>query len=413
MTRASRPATFLPAMATIRPTTPADHAGIHALLASANLPVEGVDAPHTHSWVAMKDGRLAGVIALEVYSDAGFLRSVAVAPNFQNQGIGTALVRHLLTESVGLGVQTLYLLTLTAEQWFPRFGFRLVPQGDVDPRVRQSPEFRGVCPESARTMVIGPQAVPQFTSESFRNVYADTLRADAYATLEFPATYGLAFRDLPELFKRHVTGSRALDFGCGAGRSTRFLQRAGFDTVGVDIAEEMLERARVRDPGGRYHRIPDTGVALPREEHRPFDLVLSAFAFDNIPTAERKVDILQSIRRILAPGTGRFVNLVSAPEIYLHEWVSFSTRDFPRNRYARSGETVRIVMLDVDDHRPVEDVLCTEDDYRAVHQAAGLRTVEVHRPLGQEEDGVTWKTEREVSPWAIHVLAPLDAGENS
>ena len=66
----------------------------------------------------------------------------------------------------------------------------------------------------------------------FSNVYDDPLRAEAYSTLEFPGTYYLAFRDLPPILRTCVQGTRALDFGCGAGRSTRFLRGLGFETVG-------------------------------------------------------------------------------------------------------------------------------------------------------------------------------------
>ena len=106
---------------------------------------------------------------------------------------------------------------------------------------------------------------------------------------------------------------------------------------------------------------------------------------------------------MLAAG-GRIVNLVSAPEIYLHEWASFSTKDFPENRHAGAGDVVRIVMLDVPDRRPVEDVLWPDAAYRDVYREAGLEVVEWYRPLGRADEPQPWVSETTVAPWSIYVL---------
>ena len=87
------------------------------------------------------------------------------------------------------------------------------------------------------------------------NCYEDANRANAYATLEFANTYYLAYRDLPEILSAHVIGLRALDFGCGTGRSTRMLRKLGFDVTGVDISEDMLHIAKVTDPSGDYRLV--------------------------------------------------------------------------------------------------------------------------------------------------------------
>ena len=95
-------------------------------------------------------------------------------------------------------------------------------------------------------------------NRTFGNVYEDEERARAYATLQFPGTYYLAFRDLPGLIRRYSRGSTALDFGCGTGRSTRFLRNLGLSVVGADISQAMLDQARALDPSGEYHLIRDT-----------------------------------------------------------------------------------------------------------------------------------------------------------
>ncbi len=238
------------------------------------------------------------------------------------------------------------------------------------------------------------------TESSFANVYEDERRAESYDKLEFPGTYHLAFRDLPELFSRHVRGGLALDFGCGAGRSTRFLKRLGFDTTGVDISADMLKLARGRDPEGFYVQTDDSLKAL---ESREFNLIFSAFTFDNIPTAARKSSYFRDLAGRLAPD-GRMVNLVSSPDIYTHEWASFTTKDFPENKLAKSGEQVKIVMTDVDDNRPVVDVMWSDEAYRKIYEQCELNVIEKLTPLGRTDEPFSWKSETAVAPWVIYVL---------
>ena len=235
----------------------------------------------------------------------------------------------------------------------------------------------------------------------FSNTYEDAAYADAYATLELASTYYLAYRDLPWLIRTHVGGRRAVDFGCGAGRSTRFLRSLGFETVGIDISERMIQRALATDPGGDYRLIEEG--RFDQLGTGGYDLVLCAFTFDNIPTLERKVGLFTSLGGLLNK-QGRIVSLVSAPEIYTHEWASFSTMDFPENRQARSGDTVRIVVTDIDDRRAVEDVLWTDEAYQQVYQEAGLEPVETHKPLAHESEPFPWVNETRISPWTIYVL---------
>lgn len=235
----------------------------------------------------------------------------------------------------------------------------------------------------------------------FSNAYEDRKRADAYSKLEFPGTYYLAYRDLPKIISTHVEGIEALDFGCGTGRSTRFLQKLGFNTIGVDISEAMLKKAKENDPKGDYRLIPDGDFSQLKEE--TFDLVLSAFTFDNIPTMEKKVKIFSKIRKMLR-SQGRIINLVCSPEIYIHEWASFSTRDFPENKIAKGGDKVRIVITDTEDKRPVEDIIWPPNYYRETYAKSALIIVEVYKPLAKTSEPYKWINETRIAPWTIYVL---------
>ena len=139
-----------------------------------------------------------------------------------------------------------------------------------------------------------------------------------------------------------------------------------------------------------------------------FNIILAAFTFDNMPT-EAKADALSALRTLLASG-GCLLLVVSSPAIYVNEWASFSTRDFPENRHARDGDRVRIVMLDVPDRRPVEDVFCTDAHYRKLFENAALEVLEVENPLATGKEATRWVSETKTSPWTIYVLGSLTNG---
>jgi len=243
----------------------------------------------------------------------------------------------------------------------------------------------------------------------FTNCYKDVSRADAYATLEFANTYYLAYRDLPAILSEYGTGAKALDFGCGAGRSTRFLRKLGFEVTGVDISEDMLRIARTRDPSGDYRLVPhDSFIEFAPES---FDLIVSLFTFDNIPSAA-KVRIFSDLRNLLRPA-GTMVSVVLSPEMYTHEWASFSTQDFPENAAARSGDVVLNIVTDHQDRRPVEDILCTDESYRAVYREAGLQATEVLKPLAKGDEPYAWVNETKIAPWVIYVLRRAGSSQRS
>jgi hypothetical protein len=112
---------------------------------------------------------------------------------------------------------------------------------------------------------------------------------------------------------------------------------------------------------------------------------------------------LSEMARVLRP-EGAIVNLVSTPEMYTHEWVSFSTQDFPQNRRAGCGDHVLIINKSIGDPRPTVDVLWPDANYRRLYRHAGLEVVEVRKPLGRADEPFEWVNETRIAPWAIYVL---------
>jgi amino-acid N-acetyltransferase len=137
---------------TIRVAVPGDFAGVVRLLEAADLPTAGLDRSLPDFLVAEKSGRVVGAVGLETYGDCALLRSAVVDAGRRGSGLGIDLVESLLRRAETRGMREIYLLTTTAEHFFPRFGFVKISRGDVAPGVRASEEFRGACPDSAIAM---------------------------------------------------------------------------------------------------------------------------------------------------------------------------------------------------------------------------------------------------------------------
>jgi amino-acid N-acetyltransferase len=131
---------------------PEDAAAILRLLSDNKLPLDGVTDCLTSAFVARDGDRVIGVAALEIHPDGGLLRSVAVDAAARGQGLGRRLTGAALDLAGTLELRAVYLLTTTAERFFPTCGFIEIPRAEVPPGVKQSVEFRSACPSTAIVM---------------------------------------------------------------------------------------------------------------------------------------------------------------------------------------------------------------------------------------------------------------------
>ena len=129
-----------------------DLTAVLELLTAQALPVDGLEQHLPTTLVARQDDRIVGSVAVETYPDGGLLRSVAVAADSRGRGLGQALTSAAFTMARDTGIDTLYLLTTTAEGYFPKFGFERIERSDVPASVQTSVEFTSACPSSAIVM---------------------------------------------------------------------------------------------------------------------------------------------------------------------------------------------------------------------------------------------------------------------
>ncbi|MEK9161919.1 MAG: arsenic resistance N-acetyltransferase ArsN2 [Chloroflexota bacterium] len=135
-----------------RNATSSDWNHIAQLLQEAKLPLDGAQDHLDHFVLAIKDESLIGCAGLEIYGECALLRSVAVSAGERGKGLGIKLVRQILDRAKEDRIHTIILLTETAQNFFPKFGFRIIKRDDAPAPVKESVEFKGACCESAVTM---------------------------------------------------------------------------------------------------------------------------------------------------------------------------------------------------------------------------------------------------------------------
>jgi len=138
----------------ILPAQGVDWPAIREVVTSGGLPLDGLEQHLATTIVARDGGGILGCAALELYGGDALLRSVAVASKRRRSGVGLALTAAAIQLAHRHGVRTLWLLTETAVEFSPRFGFEVTSRGAVPASVRTSVEFTSACPESATVMML-------------------------------------------------------------------------------------------------------------------------------------------------------------------------------------------------------------------------------------------------------------------
>ncbi len=147
----------------LRQAHAADWPAVESLLKAHGLPLDGA-REHLSTFAIAEAGReVVGCAGVEIHGDVALLRSVAVAPGLQRQGIGRQMVSLVLAEARRRNIRALYLLTTTAQEYFAGHGFSRVDRAQAPAALQRSAELRGACPDSAEFMVL-PFEQPKTTA---------------------------------------------------------------------------------------------------------------------------------------------------------------------------------------------------------------------------------------------------------
>lgn len=132
-----------------------DEKQIKQILADSDLHHHDIRSSQLSHFIIVKDDNalsLAGVVGVEQKGDVGLLRSLAVAQAYRRQGLATQLVNKVEEYARSQQVDTLYLLTLTAEDFFTGRGYQKTDRESAPDALQETTEFKSLCPQTAVCM---------------------------------------------------------------------------------------------------------------------------------------------------------------------------------------------------------------------------------------------------------------------
>lgn len=243
--------------------------------------------------------------------------------------------------------------------------------------------------------------------------------AKEYAKVELIGQYLLAAHCVREklmLFKENI--HYLVDFGCGAGKSTRAIAncvREGGVIVGVDISDDMLIEARglnekLKDKLPRvkfeYKKImTQNGVEKIPLADEVADAVTTTIVLVEIQSEEQLRNAFHEMGRITKPG-GQLVVINSSDKITCEDFTSFTYAPFPENKERKDNirkckSTVSNIVWEKERHWSREILTQFAEE-------AGFKNLSVEYPLATESippfpdnPSRPWKDELCFSPFIM------------
>lgn len=237
------------------------------------------------------------------------------------------------------------------------------------------------------------------------NYHSGTIQGSSTAeeyskTVESPHRF-LAYRDFDTWIanlKQPI--KKVLDFGCGTGVSSKFLQTKNLDVTGIDISPQMIIQAKSSYPDITFHTVSDL-----QDSDDIYDLVFSSFVLFELSSKEKIISYLKQVNEQLPVG-GYFIAITGSEFLHQKErkWKCFNV-DFPENAQPSSGDLVKLGLK----NPPIEfdDYYWKESDYLDCLKEAGFTLINSYYPLGLDSDKIIWKDEISIPPFLVLVVQKL------
>jgi len=219
---------------------------------------------------------------------------------------------------------------------------------------------------------------------------------------EIVGTGYLAYRDISKLIEKHSTCSlpnlKVLDYGCGRGRSTRYLRSLGFKNIdAIDICADMIADAIKHDRNSSY-KLVTPFCDLPKKGN--YDFILAQLVLVEISSAENLLQMLAEQFQSLKSG-GILIHTTASEELLQHSWLTIAT-DPNQNINPDNGCAGKIRLLNR--NLSLDSWHWTEDCLVRYFRQSGFKLLDIHHPLGHRDDPYKWLSEYYISPYVTFVL---------
>jgi len=213
--------------------------------------------------------------------------------------------------------------------------------------------------------------------------------AETHKALEIEGTSFQASYEEAEKMLGDLHGQTVLDFGSGAGRSSRFLKKLGAKKViGIEHNETMINEAKSANSEGIEYRLVDKEIPIPDNS---VDKAFASQVFMEMGSIEEMTRAMTEIARVLRPNC-EFILIVTNPKAWGHDFVSYNYPEDPKD--FKSGDPV-ICIIKGEKPFTIADYYWTEDDYRQALESSGFEIEEMIYPIPKSGE---WLDETKVAP---------------
>lgn len=146
------------------------------------------------------------------------------------------------------------------------------------------------------------------------------------------------FLSLPE-------GSHILDFACGKGRHSYFLNMLGYDVVGVDLSSNSITDAKKMEKEGLKFAVSDIREVIPGKR---FDAIFNLFtSFGYFNSLDENLKVMQAIHSMLIPNGTFVIDFMNSPKVIANlvasETIKRGDLNFDITRRHKDGQIIKTI----------------------------------------------------------------------